>query len=140
MFIETDSSQFHWGAKLVRGTSTQGSWNQREQSDHINVLELSTAKLDIQAPCHDMSKTHIRIKSDNSTCVSYIKKKGGSKSTKLNAIALELWFWFSDRNIILITKHIPGKTNIQADFLSGNIDNSGELGLSKPSGKIPSDY
>ena len=129
VFIETDSSQFHWGAKLIGGPSTQGSWNQIEQSDHINVLELSAAKLGIQALCHDMSNTHIRIKSDNSTCVSYINKKGGSKSTKLNAIALELWFWCSDRNIILTAEHIPGKTNVQADFLSRNINNSGEWGL-----------
>ena len=130
VFIETDSSNLYWGAKLVGGSSTQGSWNQVEQLDHINILELTAAKLGIQALCYDLTNVHIRVRSDNSTCVSYINKKGGSKSLKLNAISVDLWHWCLDHNIMISAEHIPGKFNIQADFLSRNIDNSGEWGLS----------
>ena len=133
VFIETDSSKLHWGARIVGGPHTQGSWDINEQLQHINVLELSAIKLGVQALCFNAANIHIRIKTDNSTCVAYINKKGGSKSRNLNKISVNLWQWCLARNIFISAEHIRGCNNTHADFLSRYIDNSGEWGLKRES-------
>ena len=49
---------------------------------------------------------------------AYINKQGGTHSTRLNALAAELWTWCRRRDIIPIASYIPGQDNLIADFLS----------------------
>ena len=92
VFLETDSSKEMWGA--VRGQNkTGGCWSLSEQEDHINILEMRAILLGLQSLCSTCSNTHIRVKTDNQTCVAYVNKFGGSKSTKCNLIAKDIWNW-----------------------------------------------
>jgi hypothetical protein len=62
-----------------------------EQVEHINVLELQAAYFALKALCGQESELHIQIQLDNSTAVAYINNMGGTKSLKLNNLALEIW-------------------------------------------------
>ena len=55
---------------------------------------------------------------DNTVAISYINQKGGTHSTKLYQLALDLWSWCIDRNITVHAEHLPGKLNVIADYES----------------------
>ena len=49
---------------------------------------------------------------------AYINKQGGTRSTRLNALAAGLWTWCRRRDIIPIASYSPGQDKLIADFLS----------------------
>jgi len=58
---------------------------------------------------------------DNVTAVSYINQKGGTVSNALCQLAIEIWTWCAERNIILQAEHLPGQLNSQADEQSSTV-------------------
>ena len=76
--IHTDASNEGWGASDNRYPDINGRWTLGEQMLHINALELKAIKLALYSylPLNSGVK-HVRIKSDNTTAISYINKKGG---------------------------------------------------------------
>ena len=80
VYLETDSSKEMWGA--VRGQNkTGGCWSLSEQEDHINILEMRAILLGLQSLCSTCSNTHIRVKTDNQTCVAYVNKTSYNESS-----------------------------------------------------------
>ena len=92
-------------------------WSQEELSWHINLKELTAVLFTLKALCSDINCTHVHVKSDNTTTVSYINKKGGKKAS-LNTTARDIWFWAISREIWLSASHLPGSQNVEADRLS----------------------
>ena len=82
--LTTDASKAGWGA-IFKGEKTQGLWNEREKSRHINVLELKAILFGLQALVKD-SDCHMQILCDNTTAVQTLKKMGTSHSTNCNKI------------------------------------------------------
>jgi hypothetical protein len=67
----------------------------------------------------------VSLNMDNSTAVAYVNHKGGTHSTPLLEVTLELWDWCIQRELYVIAHHLPGKNNIQADLQSREfLDNS----------------
>ena len=67
---------------------------------------------------------HVRdvlLKSDNVTTVAYINRLGGTRSRVLANIAKELWLWCLQKRITLKAQHLPGKENLNADFMSRHL-------------------
>ena len=52
---------------------------------------------------------------DNTTAVTHVNNKGGTRSPPLVVLSLELWQWWLKREILISGQHIPGKTNTIAD-------------------------
>ena len=124
----TDSSKLMWGC--VMGTEkTGGNWSEEEKLDHINVLEIKAILFGLKALCSNLDGQHIRIRTDSLTSVYYINKKGGSKSDKCNAVALDIWEWCLKKSIFISAIHIRGIENDVADYESRNQDNSSEWSL-----------
>ena len=101
-----------------------------EQEDHINILEMRAILLGLQSLCSTCSNTHIRVKTDNQTCVAYVNKFGGSKSTKCNLIAKDIWNWCIENDNYVSAEHVAGVLNEEADYESRHRNNSGEWSLS----------
>ena len=61
--------------------------------NHINELELLAIYYGLLSFLHAGNKAtnHIRVMSDNVTAISYINKKGGSKSLMCNKISSDIW-------------------------------------------------
>lgn len=60
----------------------------------------------------------VRIATDNTTAVWYINKQGGTHSLILVELVIEIWRLALYQGAFLKAEHIPGKDNIQADYLS----------------------
>ena len=58
----------------------------------------------------------ILIRTDNSTCVSYLKRQGGTSMPRLTYLTWKLFHLYMDYNIQLV--HLAGKLNTLADQLS----------------------
>ena len=114
--IWSDANLLRGGSHCSRGTYHQRNWSLEEQEYHINFLELRAAKESLTlARDGDLVRLHI----DNKTAVAYIKKQGGTRSSRLCHEACQLWRSASLRNITLLTPHwISTKENSKADFLS----------------------
>ena len=127
--LKTDASKSGWGA-VCDSQSTGGRWNVQESEYHINILELKAVELGLRSLCSDISgPAGIKVLCDNSTSVSYLKHKGGTKSTHCNEVARRIWKWCETKNIWLVVSHIPGIQNIEADFESRNFTDNTEWAL-----------
>ena len=113
--IKTDASHKGWGA-VCGNTRSQGPWTKEQvENCHINVLETLAIKYGLLALCPNRKNVCIKILTDNTTAMSYILKKGGTKVKEISDIALDCWDWALSRGITLIINHIPGIENVLAD-------------------------
>ena len=127
--VFTDASMEGWGAH-VGPTRTGGRWSDSEKLDHINVLELRAILFGLRSLC-DVSSTHIRIMTDNTTALAYVKHKGGTRSPECNLVAKLIWSWAEQRTNWLSIAHIPGVENVVADHDSRNFADNLEWSLNQ---------
>ena len=127
--IFTDASNDGWGAH-VGETTAGGRWSEIEGRDHINVLELRAILLGLQSLCI-VQDVHIRIMTDNTTALAYVKHQGGVKSQECHRIAKQIWIWAENRRIWLSAAHIPGVDNVLADYKSRNFEDNLEWELNE---------
>ena len=98
--IFSDASNIEWGAHLLE-ISIGGRWKELEALDHINYLELEAAFLALRAFCLLIKGSHVQFGMDNCTAVVYINRLGGTRSQHLTALALDIWCYALDRNMVI---------------------------------------
>ena len=111
--LYTDASNLGWGA-VYKNRTTKGSWNEKEQSMHINALELKAILFGIKSLVQD-EQIHLQILCDNTSAVHILNKMGSSHTEVCDALVREIWFFATSKNIWLSASHIPGKQNVDAD-------------------------
>ena len=105
-----------WGAHV--GTiGTYGHWDDIEKGSHCNVLELRAILFGLKSLCRDMTGTHVRIRSDNTTAVACINRCGSIKESLLD-LCVEIFSWAEESDIYLSAAHVKGTENVEADRLS----------------------
>ena len=92
-----------------------GCWKEDEKELNINCLELMAIEYALKSFKKEVSDKHVKILTDNTCAVTYLKNMGGSKSMECNNIANRIWSWCVSHNIWLTITHIPGKLNEIAD-------------------------
>lgn len=127
--LTTDASLEGWGANSNR-TATGGRWIKAEADDHINVLELKAILLSLKSLIKGKNKT-IRVLTDNTTALAYVKNMGGTKSVRCNEVSKHIWDWAERHNLWLEIAHIPGKQNYLADGMSRKFKDHLEWSLSQ---------
>ena len=127
LILETDAPQIGWGA-VIGKNSTQGRWSSKENTDHINILELKAIYFALRSLCSNLLNTDICIRTDSSTAVSYINNQGGSIIPLLE-ISKKIWLWCAERNIFISAVHIAVKMNFEPDNLSRIFKNTSEWKL-----------
>ena len=129
---KTDASSFGWGSYDVdSGKEANGRWNQHEKQFSINYLELLAIFYALQSLYSSLRKRHIEIQSDNVSAVSYINDMGGMNSRKMDLLAHNIWDWCVSKDIFISAIHVPGLSNVRADFLSRHFSDSTEWGLKR---------
>ena len=113
-----DASLTGWGCWTSTGKEAYGEWSTSEGAFHINALECKAVLFAFQCFFRSTYNCSILIRSDNATVVSYINKQGGSVSHDVCDLALELWEFCINRNIIIRASHLSGVSNTRADRLS----------------------
>ncbi len=130
--IFTDASLSGWGAEC-QGKSTGGQWTEAESKKHINYLEMFAIYLGLKTFASKKENMHIRIMCDNTSAVNILNHMGTSHSDPCNELAKIIWEWCMNRNIWISVAHIPGKSNIVADFESCRNQRESEWMLNKTS-------
>ncbi|XP_053381919.1 uncharacterized protein LOC128549340 [Mercenaria mercenaria] len=78
MYIESDSSNFGWGAyDRTNDVKVSGLWSSQEKIHHINYLELKAAFCTLQFLCENCANAHIHLMLDNTVAIKYLTKMGG---------------------------------------------------------------
>ena len=106
--LVTDAaSDCGWGA-LVGSVRTYGHWTAEEKDlEHCNLLELKAILFGLQSLCNNVSNTHIRIRSDNTTAVACVNKCGSIKEALLD-VTIDIFDWAEAHNIYLSAAHTTG--------------------------------
>jgi hypothetical protein len=115
--VTTDASLVGWGGHMGEHV-VQGLWSQADRLLHINVLEMKAVFLSLEALVSHLIGKVVLIRTDNTTVMSYINKKGGTKAPGLCILTYQMWTWCLKRGISLKAIHIPGTENVLADKLS----------------------
>jgi hypothetical protein len=129
--LYTDASSTGWGGALSSGESVSGFWSKHESSLHINYLELKAIFLCISTFLSSLKSLSVRILSDNITAVSYVNKLGGTHSSELCHLSLDLWKMLILNHISCTAVHIPGKDNYLADSYSRSSKYIHDYGISQ---------
>ena len=105
--------------ELVTDASTSGGWGAvvnsqktggrtpEEQKHHINILELMTIEYGLKSFEEQVKNRHVKVLSDNTVAVAYVKNMGGSQSEESNAVAKRIWIWCKDRKVWQGSKFPP---------------------------------
>ena len=127
LVLFTDASTEGWGAH-VEGQAVGGCWSEQEAQSHINVLELKAIDFGLRSLCNKEG-IHVKVFTDNTTALAYVKHQGGVKSPECNEVAQDIWLWCENREMWLSVAHIPGVDNEIADYKSRNFADNPEWGL-----------
>lgn len=125
--VFTDASLTGWGGTCL-GQAVGGMWP-RNESRHINLLELQAVFLVLQHFAPLLRGRHVLVRSDNCTTVAYINRQGGVRSAALLSMAENLWMWASEHLRSLKALHVPGVENRGADIMSRGGPLMGEWSL-----------
>ena len=117
-----------WGA-VCGSKQTGGRWTEHEQSLHINVLELLAIEYGLKSFKDEVKGKHVKVLTDNTCAVAYIKNMGGSHSEQCNSVARKIWIWCKENNVWLTVAHIPGILNKEADLKSRKFNDDTEWKL-----------
>jgi len=126
--IRTDASKSGYGS-VCSSVCAGGRWSKLEQQLHINVLELLAIENGLKSFEDEIAGKHVKVMTDNTCAVSYIKDMGGSKSVECNEVANRIWKWCKQRNVWLTVTYIPGKLNSEADEMSRKFNDRTEWQL-----------
>ena len=117
-----------WGAWLRHGSThlqTRGFFTLRERQMSINQLELLSIVYGIQSllprllPESEWRNTLIFFGNDNVSAVYYsMQAVGRSLAMSLTGAALYDYLRHPSRNLRLVTRHVSGVSNVEADILS----------------------
>lgn len=118
LIFHSDSSLSGWGCTLSSGEVASGRWTEDESCLHINYLELKAIYFGLQCFSSLISGKSVLIHCDNSTSVSYINKMGGTHSSCLCALSIQIWELAYQLDSTIKAVHIAGVLNVQADYFS----------------------
>ena len=116
--LYTDATLQCWGAHDLHNLQLCGVWTPQEASLSINQLELLAVIRALQQVPPSWFHKKVLVATDNTSTVAYINNQGGTKSTPLLNLSLELFHLVNQLQISLQARHIPGRLNRLADLLS----------------------
>ena len=135
MEIKTDASEDGWGVFApFRSDSYRkfgGRWAPEQDDTHINTLETMASAIGLEYALQGITGKHIRLRSDNTTAVSVIRKQGDLKCPERNSWVQRLWRFLQKHDLWLTVTHIPGIMNVEADEESRYFRDAAEWGLTQ---------
>ena len=91
------------------------------------MLEIRAILLGLQSLCP--TGCHVRVMTDNTTALAYVKHQGGVRSLECNEEAQRIWSWAEGNQVWISIAHVPGIFNEIADFHSRNFADNLEWSL-----------
>ena len=108
--MRTDSSDYAWGGHLDTLTA-QGNFSPAEKALSINIKETLAIWYCLQSFRSHLRDCHLKIESDSTCAIAYIRDMGGMKSELHSKIAADVWDLADELKLQLSISHVPGKWN-----------------------------
>ena len=83
------------------------------------------AFLGLQTFAYNLTGVARLLRLDNVTAITYLNQMGGAHSGLLSRLAIEVWNWCLQRNVIIHAEHLPGRENI-CDWESHHMSDSSD--------------
>ena len=123
---------------LQRGLGGSLQWNVNRgslvygrKSSPYKCFGIKGRNLCSKSFCKTKQDINVLLKMDNRSAVAYVNRMGGTRSETLTDLAKEMWEWALQQNIHIMAIHIPGMTNLRADFASRHWDDPSDWFLRK---------
>ena len=113
----SDTSEVGWGAHLDCQVAS-GLWDPQQTALSINARELLAVLLGLFQFRSALRGRTVAVFCVNTTALTYLRKKGGTRSPLLNTLAQEILRWTESLSIRLAPQFLPGSDNVLADALS----------------------
>jgi hypothetical protein len=97
--------------------NASGLWDIRTSFKSSNHRELLTVLLALKSFRSHIKNKTIQILSDNITTIAYLNHMGGPV-IELTQLAKAIWAECLDNNVMIYARHLPGRSNVEADSLS----------------------
>ena len=110
-------SEEHWSSMDSRGTGV--------------AYQLSRDACGLLWPASKEKDATILLQIDIVTTTAFLNKMGGTHSKDLSDLAIYIWNWCPQRNLVIHAKHLPGKENVQADWESRHLNDSCDWRLNR---------
>ena len=111
-----NASDQGWGANQ-QDQLVSRRWLIEEHSHSINLCKLRAVSLGLHHFRHSLRGLTVGVFTDNTTALSYVKKRG-TYPAALNREAQFLLRWAKSLDLILVSQFIRGSQNVVADSLS----------------------
>ena len=105
-----------WGAVCL-GETAAGWWNHRLSRAPSNYREMMAVLLALKSFRTMLYGKKVQVMSDNVSTVAYINHLGGH-CKDLSQLATAIWTEAEEHKVVLTARHLAGKTNVEADWLS----------------------
>ena len=128
LLLQTDACQDSWGA-VFKDFVAQGYFSEKEKPLSINTKETLAILYGFRSFAHHFRNAPVKIESDSTTAISYVRKFGGMNSELRSKIVTDLWCLADSINSWISITHIRGIDNISADLASRIISTHSEWRL-----------
>ena len=79
--------------EVFNDQKTGSRWSTSESVMHINELELLSILLGLKCFSTQITQSHVRVRCDNMTAVTYVNNLGGIKYLNCHKLAKKIWLW-----------------------------------------------
>jgi hypothetical protein len=114
--LYTDASDKGFGC-LYRNSWIASPWRGGWADTHINSRELFAVWVAVRTWGRQWANQQILIHTDSES-ITFIWRTGTCKDKVMMRLIRALFFFAAAHNINILMHHIPGTTNVNADFLS----------------------
>ena len=126
----TDASGYAYGS-FFQQQICQGFFSAKERALSINTKETLAVWYSLLSFRDSLKGWHVKIYSDNVTCISYVSSMGGMKSELRDKICWDIWSFVFENNMWLSISFIAGRDNQNADFASRCLNENTEFEISQ---------
>ena len=120
--VYSDASDIGYGGYIVEHANhvAHGQWDRSEAKESSTWRELKAVLLVLASIAHKLANNNVKWFTDNMNVAHIIVV--GSRNSKLQALALEVFKVARKHNIRLEPEWIPREDNVRADYLSRIVD------------------
>ena len=112
----TDASSLGFGG-LFQTSWFNSTWRHSWEGCHINVKELFAVWVALHTWGDNWANRQIIILTDNKA-ITQVWSSGTCRDKVIMRLVRKIFFFAAKRNLNILMRHIPGKDNILADFIS----------------------
>ena len=120
-YLQTDASDYGWGAVLNQCSEARGFFSGRDRDQHITLKELQAVRFAVESFLPRLAGRRVVLDGDNQAVVHILSHLTSRSPALMNELR-KLWFLLDSHDIHLRPRWISTTANVWADKLSREVD------------------